>query len=127
MGMTFSGYDKSEPYWLIKMRQTAQQRPRTRFVKIRGIELHHLLRERDALWEAATPTTRERLLAQRAKDNYGARDEDVKTAGDARAEKPGGLRHLRSGSTRCSSRLAFTENLRMLMAQWGRVPSGITR
>lgn len=69
--MTFSGYSKSEPYWLIKMRQAAQQRPRTRFVKIRWIELQYLLRERDALWEAASPATRERLVALREKDNYG--------------------------------------------------------
>lgn len=69
--MTFSGYDKSEPYWLIRMRQAARQRPRTRFVKIRWIEVQHLLRERDALWQAATPSTREKLLALREKDDYG--------------------------------------------------------
>lgn len=69
--MTLSGYDKSEPYWLIKMRQAAKQRPRTRFVKIRWVELQQLLRERDALWQAATPATREHLLALQAKEAYG--------------------------------------------------------
>lgn len=69
--MTLSGYDKSEPYWLVKMRQAAKQRPRTRFVKIRWIELQHLLRERDALWQAASPATQDRLLALRKKDDYG--------------------------------------------------------
>lgn len=69
--MTLSGYDKSEPYWLIKMRQAAKQRPRTRFVKIRWIELQQLLRERDALWQAATPATREHLLTLQTKDAYG--------------------------------------------------------
>lgn len=68
--MTFSGYDKSEPYWLIKMRQAAKQRPRTRFVKIRWIELQQLLRERDALWQAAAPATREGLVELQAKENY---------------------------------------------------------
>lgn len=69
--MTFTGYDKTEPYWLIRMRQAVRQRPRTRFVKICWNELQHLLRERDALWQAATPTTREKLLALQEKDDYG--------------------------------------------------------
>ncbi|MHA7146544.1 hypothetical protein ACX80U_17685 [Arthrobacter sp. TmT3-37] len=69
--MTLSGYDKSEPYWLIRMRQAALQRPRTRFVKIRWTELQQLLRERDALWQAATPSTRKTLLDLQKKDDYG--------------------------------------------------------
>jgi hypothetical protein len=69
--MTFARYNKSEPYWLIRMRQAARQRPRTRFVRIRWNELQHLLRERDALWQAATPATRETLLALQESDDYG--------------------------------------------------------
>lgn len=54
----------------MKMRQAAKQRPRTRFVKIRWIELQYLLRERDALWSAASPATRQRLLKERETDDY---------------------------------------------------------
>lgn len=68
--MTY-GNDKTEPYWLMKMREAAKQRPRTRFVKIRWIELQHLIRERDALWQAANPALREGLLALRDIDDYG--------------------------------------------------------
>ncbi|MFI7742537.1 hypothetical protein [Kocuria rhizosphaericola] len=69
--MTHFEDDKSKPYWLVKMRRAAKQRPRTQFVKVRWIELQYLLRERDALWEGASPDTRERLLALRKKDDYG--------------------------------------------------------
>lgn len=68
--MTESGIESSEPYWLARMRQAAKQRPRTRFVKIRWIELQYLLRERDALWLAAGPAMRERLLKLRETDDY---------------------------------------------------------
>lgn len=64
-----SGFEPPEPYWLTRMRQAAKQRPRTRFVKIRWIELQYLLRERDALWLAAGPAMRERLLGLRATDD----------------------------------------------------------
>lgn len=69
--MTLLGYDKVEPYWLIKMRQAARQRPGTRFVKIRWIDLQHLPRERNALWQATSPEARDRILTLREKDNYG--------------------------------------------------------
>lgn len=59
-----------EPYWLMKMRQAAKQRPRMRFSRIRWIELQYLLRERDALWNAADSATRERLLKARETDDY---------------------------------------------------------
>lgn len=67
--MTFSGCDKSEPSWLIKMRQVTKQCLKICFVKIRWIELQHLLCERDALWQAAIPVTRDRLLALRKNDD----------------------------------------------------------
>lgn len=69
-GMSDSGSELNEPYWLMRMRQAAKQRPRTRFVKIRWIELQYLLRERDALWLAAGPAMRERLLKLRETDDY---------------------------------------------------------
>lgn len=53
------------------MRRAAQQHLRTRLAKIRWIEVQHLLRERDGLREAATPTTRGKLLALQEKDDYG--------------------------------------------------------
>jgi hypothetical protein len=68
--MADSGIESPEPYWLMRMRQAAKQRPRTRFVKIRWIELQYLLRERDALWLAAGPAMRERLLKLRETDDY---------------------------------------------------------
>ncbi|MBT2513157.1 hypothetical protein [Arthrobacter sp. ISL-30] len=68
--MTDSENDALEPYWLMRMRQDAKQRPRTRFSKIRWIELQYLIRERDALWNAASPATRERLLKSRETDDY---------------------------------------------------------
>lgn len=68
--MDDSGIESPEPHWLTRMRQAAKQRPRTRFVKIRWIELQYLLRERDALWLAAGPAMRERLLKLRATDDY---------------------------------------------------------
>jgi hypothetical protein len=52
------------------MRQAAKQQPRTRFVKIRWLELQYLLRERDALWLAAGPAVHERLLKLRETDDY---------------------------------------------------------
>lgn len=85
--MTLSGYDRSEPYWLIKMRQAAQQRPRTRFVKIRWIELQYLLRERDALWQASSSATRERLLALRETDDYGYLAPHERTVRQERRDK----------------------------------------
>jgi len=68
--MSESASESPEPYWLMRMRQAAKQRPRTRFVKIRWLELQYLLRERDALWLAAGPAMRERLLKLRATDDY---------------------------------------------------------
>lgn len=68
--MSESASESPEPYWLMRMRQAAKQRPRTRFVKIRWLELQYLLRERDALWLAAGPAVRERLLKLRATDDY---------------------------------------------------------
>lgn len=68
--MAESGIESPEPYWLLRMRQAAKQRPRTRFVKIRWIELQYLLRERDALWLASGPAIRERLLNLRETDDY---------------------------------------------------------
>lgn len=68
--MADSEIESPEPYWLMRMRQAAKQRPRTRFVKIRWIELQYLLRERDALWLAAGPAMRERLLKLRQTDDY---------------------------------------------------------
>lgn len=68
--MSESASESPEPYWLMRMRQAAKQRPRTRFVKIRWLELQYLLRERDALWLAAGPVVRERLLKLRATDDY---------------------------------------------------------
>lgn len=59
-----------EPGWLRSMRAAAVQRPRTRFRKIRWIDLQPLLRERDALWNAATPETRALILAMRESDTY---------------------------------------------------------
>lgn len=68
--MAESGIESPEPYWLMRLRQAAKQRPRTRFVKIRWIELQYLLRERDALWLAAGPAMRERLRKMRETDDY---------------------------------------------------------
>lgn len=68
--MSDSEIESPEPYWLMRMRQAAKQRPRTRFAKIRWIELQYLLRERDALWLAAGPDLRQRLLQMRETDDY---------------------------------------------------------
>lgn len=68
--MVESGIEYPEPHWLMRMRQAAKQRPRTRFIKIRWIELQYLLRERDALWLAASPAMHERLLKLRETDDY---------------------------------------------------------
>ncbi|MDQ0690935.1 hypothetical protein QF047_001895 [Arthrobacter sp. W4I7] len=69
-GMDEPGIESPEPYWLVRMRQAAKQRPKTRFVKIRWLELQYLLRERDALWLAAGPAVRQRLLKLRETDDY---------------------------------------------------------
>jgi len=68
--MDASGIESPEPNWLMRMRQAAKQRPRTRFVRIQWIELQYLLRERDALWLASSPAVRERLLKLRETDDY---------------------------------------------------------
>ncbi len=60
----------TEPGWLQAMRSAAVQRPRTQFVKIRWALLQPLLRERDALWAAASPETRLMVEAMRQADNY---------------------------------------------------------
>jgi hypothetical protein len=62
--------DEPEPPWLQAMRLAAVQRPRTQFVKIRWALLQPLLRERDALWAAASPGTRETIRAMRQADDY---------------------------------------------------------
>jgi len=54
----------------MRLREAAKQHPRTRFVKVRWLELQYLLRERDALWLAASSATRDRLLELRATDDY---------------------------------------------------------
>jgi hypothetical protein len=59
----------SEPGWLQRMRGAAVQRPRTQFVKIRWHDLQDLVRERDALWHAASPDTKSQLEATRSE--YG--------------------------------------------------------
>jgi hypothetical protein len=62
-----SGSD--EPGWLTRLRPAAKQRPRTQFVRIRWHDLQELLRERDALWHAASNETRTSLEA--ARRDYG--------------------------------------------------------
>jgi hypothetical protein len=57
--------DVSEPGWLDRLRPSAKQRPRTQFVRIRWHDLQELLRERDALWNAASDETRSLLEASR--------------------------------------------------------------
>jgi hypothetical protein len=68
--MTNPGDHAPEPTWLQSMRLAAVQRPRTQFRKIRWIDLQPLLRERDALWNAATPEIRAMILAMREGENY---------------------------------------------------------
>lgn len=58
--------DEKEPSWLQRLRPAAKQRPRTQMVKIRWHDLQELLRERDALWHAASAETRDALEATRA-------------------------------------------------------------
>ena len=65
-----AGSEGPEPAWLRAMRGAARQRPRTRFVKIAWMDLHPLLRERDALWNAAPAETRAMVLAMRDTDDY---------------------------------------------------------
>jgi hypothetical protein len=57
--------ETKEPGWLSRLRPAAKQRPRTQFVRIRWHDLQELLRERDALWNAASPQTRASLEATR--------------------------------------------------------------
>lgn len=59
-----------EPRWLAAMRGAARQRPRTRFVRIAWADLQPLLRERDALWNAASAQTRAMVEAMRDTDEY---------------------------------------------------------
>ena len=60
----------TEPGWLQAMRLAARQRPRTQFVRIRWASLQPLLRERDALWNLASPETRAMIEAMRQADDY---------------------------------------------------------
>lgn len=89
--MTETTKDALEPYWLMKMRQAAKQRPRTRFKRIRWIELQYLLRERDALWNAADSATRERLLKARETDDYSYLSPQERQALQAWKDKEGTL------------------------------------
>ena len=61
--------ENDEPGWLSRLRPAAKQRPRTQFVRIRWHDLQELLRERDALWHAASAETRSSLEA--ARREYG--------------------------------------------------------
>ena len=75
----------SEPGWLVSMRAAARQRPRTQFQRIRWAQLQSLLRERDALWNAATAETRAMVEAMRDTDQYaykpiGEDSQDVLTS-----------------------------------------------
>ena len=54
-----------EPRWLGQLRVDATQRPRTQFRNVRWAHLQLLLRDFDALWDAATPQTRARVGAAR--------------------------------------------------------------
>jgi hypothetical protein len=58
-----------EPSWLTRLRPAASQRPRTQFIEIRWHDLQELLRERDALWHAASKETKAQLEA--ARREYG--------------------------------------------------------
>ena len=68
--MTDPPAEEPEPEWLQGLRLAARQRPRTRFVKITWMSLQPLLRERDVLWNAASPETSAAILAMRESDNY---------------------------------------------------------
>jgi hypothetical protein len=57
--------ENDEPGWLTRLRASAGQRPRTQFTRIRWHDLQELLRERDALWHAASDDTCARLEATR--------------------------------------------------------------
>jgi hypothetical protein len=57
--------ESEEPKWLIRLRPAAKQRPRTQFIKIRWHDLQELLRERDFLWNQASPETRSAIEALR--------------------------------------------------------------
>lgn len=86
--MTSAPDTSREPYWLRKMREAARQRPRTQFIKIRWIELQMLLRERDTLWESAGPEVRERILAQRAREDYAYLPPRERSAVEAERSTP---------------------------------------
>jgi len=59
---------EAAPGWLQAMRAAARQRPRTRFVKVQWSHIQDLLRERDALWAAASEETR--ILLTLARKEY---------------------------------------------------------
>jgi hypothetical protein len=61
--------DEEEPGWLTRLRDSAGQRPRTQFTRIRWHDLQELLRERDALWHAASTDTRTAL--EETRREYG--------------------------------------------------------
>ncbi len=61
--------EDEEPTWLVRLRPAAKQRPRTQFISVRWHDLQELIRERDALWHAASPETRSVLEAMRR--DYG--------------------------------------------------------
>ena len=60
---------QEEPGWLTRLRPAAKQRPRTQFTRIRWHDLQELLRERDALWHAASDETR--AAQEAAQREYG--------------------------------------------------------
>jgi hypothetical protein len=57
--------DSHEPAWLTRLRPAAKQRQRPQFIEIRWHGLQELLRDRDALWHAASDDTRSALSAVR--------------------------------------------------------------
>ena len=71
--MTDPHKEVPEPEWLQGLRLAARQRPRTRFVKITWMALQPLLRERDVLWNAASPETRAAVHAMRESENFAYR------------------------------------------------------
>lgn len=62
----------TEPGWFQAMRLAARQRPRTQFVRIRWASLQPLLRERDAMWNLASPETQAMIEAMRQADDYAS-------------------------------------------------------
>lgn len=59
-----------EPSWLARLRQQAQQRPRTQFVKARWADIQELLRQRDFLLSQASVETRT-ALRDLERNEYG--------------------------------------------------------